>query len=79
VSTRPLPPDAYAVACRLDRKVRFGQPPDGWMLTDAEIRFLLNAEEYFMARPLADADLPFRLPGPEATPAKFDLEPPWRE
>jgi hypothetical protein len=79
VSTRPLPPDAYAVACGLDRKVRFGQPPDGWMLTDSEIQFLLRSEAYFMARPLADADLPFKLPEPGATPASFDLEPPWRE
>jgi hypothetical protein len=78
-STRPLPPEGYAVACGLDRKVRFGQPPDGCMLTESEKQFLLKAEDYFMARPLADADLPFRLPGAGATPAAFDLSAPWRE
>lgn len=79
VSTRPLPPDAYAVARGLDRKMRFGQPPDGCMLTEAEQQFVLRADEYFMARPLADADKPFSLPGPGATPAAFDLTGQWRE
>jgi hypothetical protein len=76
MSTRPLPPEAYGVACGLDRKVRFGQPPDGMMLTEAEKQFLLRFEEYFMARPLADADLPFSLPTAGAVPAAFDLSPP---
>lgn len=79
VSTRPLPPEAHAVACGLERKTRLGQPPDGLMLTRAEIQFLNKAEDYFMARPLADADLPLTLPGPGTTPAEFDLSPPWRE
>jgi hypothetical protein len=48
------------------------------MLTTAEQQFLLKAVDYFLARPLADAD-PFRLPGQGATPAALDLEPPWRE
>jgi hypothetical protein len=34
VSTRPLPPEAYGVACGLDRKMRFGQP-SGRMHADA--------------------------------------------
>lgn len=79
VSTRPLPPEAYSVACALDRKMRLAQAPDGHMLTRSEKQFLSSAEGYFMARPLADADLPFRLPGPTDTPAEFDLSPPWRE
>jgi hypothetical protein len=78
VSVRPLPPEAYAVALGLDRKMRLGQPPDGAMLTEAEQQFLLKAVDYFLARPLADAD-PFRLPGQGATPAELDLSPPWRE
>ena len=48
------------------------------MLTEAEKQFLLKAVDYFLARPLADAD-PFRLPGEGATPAELDLSPPWRE
>lgn len=78
VSVRPLPPDAYGVALGLDRKMRLGQSPDGAMLTRAEKQFLLKAVDYFLARPLADAD-PCRLPGQGATPAELDLSPDWRE
>lgn len=78
VSVRPLPPEAYGVALGLDRKMRLGQSPDGCMLTASEQQFLLKAVDYFLARPLADAD-PFRLPGQGATPAGLDLSPPWRE
>lgn len=78
VSVRPLPPEAYGVALGIDRKMRLGQSPDGCMLTVAEQQFLLKAVNYFLARPLSDAD-PFRLPGTGATPAELDLSPPWRE
>jgi hypothetical protein len=49
------------------------------MLTRSEIQLIHKAEEYFMARPLSEADKPFSLPGPGATPAELDLSPPWRE
>jgi hypothetical protein len=78
VSVRPLPPDACGVALGLDRKMRLGQSPDGSMLTRAEKQFLLKAVDYFLARPLADAD-PLRLPGEGAAPAEFDLSPDCRE
>jgi hypothetical protein len=75
ISVRPLPPHAYAIARGLDRKMRLGQPPDGYMLSKAEQQFLLQAGDYYRARPLSEAD-PMRFPREGDKPASFELGPP---
>jgi len=71
VSTRPLPPNEYAIVRGLDRKTRLGQPPDGLLLSKDEIRIILKSAAYFKARPLSDADKPIPMPE-DPKPAAFD-------
>jgi len=71
VSTRPLPPTEYGIVLGLDRKMRLGQFPDGFMLTNDEVRVILKNCAYFMARPLIDGDEPMKIPD-GASAAAFD-------
>jgi hypothetical protein len=71
-SVRPLPRDAYGIVLGLDRKMRLGQFPDGFLLSQDERKLLLRMDEYFMARPLIDGKEPMEMPE-GAQPASFDL------
>jgi hypothetical protein len=72
ISTRPLPPTEYGIVLGLDRKMRLGQLPDGFMLSKDEVRVILKSGEYFMARPLIDGEEPREFPAEGARPAAFD-------
>ena len=71
VSVRPLPPDAYGIVTGLDRKMRLGQFPDSFMLSQDEVEMLQKIDGFFLARPLIDGEEPMDLPE-GAKPASLD-------
>lgn len=51
-SVATLPPEDYATAIGLDRKMRTGKRHPDWVLSRAEIDLLRNAHAFFDAHPL---------------------------
>ena len=49
VSVAPLAPNDYAIVLGLDRKMRLGQPPDGFRLSDDEVRLLADSHRFYKA------------------------------